>query len=66
MFDKLSAIEERYNELSEKVSDPAVIADSANFAKLCKEQSDIAPIVEKYREYKTCKLLHFLVHIGVG
>ncbi|MBQ3118286.1 MAG: peptide chain release factor 1 [Clostridia bacterium] len=55
MFDKLSAIEERYNELSEKVSDPAVIADSANFAKLCKEQSDIAPIVEKYKEYKTCK-----------
>lgn len=55
MFDKLSAIEERYNELSEKVSDPAVIADSANFAKLCKEQSDIAPIVEKYREYKTAK-----------
>ena len=55
MFDKLSAIEERYNELSEKVSDPAVIADSATFAKLCKEQSDIAPIVEKYREYKTAK-----------
>lgn len=55
MFDKLSAIEERYNELSEKVSDPAVIADSANFAKLCKEQADIAPIVEKYREYKSCK-----------
>jgi len=55
MFDKLSAIEERYNELSEKVSDPAVIADSANFAKLCKEQSDIAPIVEKYKEYKAAK-----------
>ncbi len=55
MFDKLSAIEERYNELSEKVSDPAVISDSATFAKLCKEQSDIAPIVEKYKEYKTCK-----------
>ena len=55
MFDKLSAIEERYNELSEKVSDPAVISDSANFAKLCKEQADIAPIVEKYREYKVCK-----------
>ncbi len=55
MFDKLSAIEERYNELSEKVSDPAVIADSANFAKLCKEQADIAPIVEKYKEYKSCK-----------
>ncbi len=55
MFDKLSAIEERYNELSEKVSDPAVIADSANFAKLCKEQADIAPIVEKYKEYSAAK-----------
>ena len=55
MFDKLSAIEERYEELSQKVSDPAVIADSANFAKLCKEQSDILPIVEKYREYKLAK-----------
>ncbi len=55
MFDKLSAIEERYNELSEKVSDPAVIADSANFAKLCKEQADIAPIVEKYKEYRAAK-----------
>ena len=55
MFDKLSAIEERYNELSERVSDPAVISDSATFAKLCKEQADIAPIVEKYKEYKSCK-----------
>lgn len=55
MFDKLSLIEQRYEELSQKVSDPEVIADSANFAKLCKEQSDIAPIVEKYREYKQAK-----------
>ncbi len=55
MFDKLSLIEERYEELSQKVSDPDVISDSANFAKLCKEQSDIAPIVEKYREYKSAK-----------
>ncbi len=55
MFDKLSLIEERYEELSQKVSDPSVIADSQNFAKLCKEQSDIAPIVEKYREYKKAK-----------
>ena len=55
MFDKLSVIEERYEELSRKVSDPEIIADSANFAKLCKEQSDIAPIVEKYREYKSAK-----------
>lgn len=55
MFEKLSFIEERYDELSRQVSDPAVIADQALFAKLCKEQSDMAPIVEKYKEYQTLK-----------
>ncbi len=55
MFEKLSFIEERYEELSKKISDPEVISDQSTFAKLCKEQSDIAPIVEKYREYKACK-----------
>lgn len=53
MFEKLSFIEERYEELSKKISDPEVISDQNLFAKLCKEQSDIAPIVEKYREYKS-------------
>lgn len=53
MFEKLSFIEDRYDELSKKIADPDVISDQATFAKLCKEQSDIAPIVEKYREYKT-------------
>ncbi len=52
MIEKLSFIEERYRELSEQISDPAVISDQEKFRKLCKEQSDIAPIVEKYREYK--------------
>lgn len=55
MFEKLSFIEERYEELSNKISDPEIIADQSQFAKLCKEQSDIAPIVEKYREYKMLK-----------
>lgn len=52
MFDKLAFIEERYEDLSKKISDPEVIADNANWTKLCKEHSDITPIVEKYREYK--------------
>ncbi len=55
MFEKLSFIEERYEELSKKISDPEIISDQSQFAKLCKEQSDIAPIVEKYREYKMLK-----------
>ncbi len=53
MFNKLAFIEERYEELSQKISDPEVIADQNRWRKLCKESSDILPIVEKYREYKT-------------
>lgn len=52
MFEKLTFIEERYEELSKKISDPEVIADNEAWRKLCKEHSDITPIVEKYREYK--------------
>ena len=52
MFNKLAFIEERYEELSQKISDPEIIADQNRWRKLCKESSDITPIVEKYREYK--------------
>jgi len=52
MFDKLSFIEERFTELETKISDPEVIADQDLWRKLCKEHSDITPIVNKYREYK--------------
>lgn len=55
MFEKLAFIEERYEELSQKISDPEVIADQNKWRKLCKESSDITPIVEKYREYKAAK-----------
>ena len=52
MFDKLSFIEDRFAELEHKISDPDVIGDQELWRKLCKEHSDITPIVEKYREYK--------------
>lgn len=52
MFEKLSFIENQYNELAQKLSDPEVISDQQLFKKLCKEHSDMTPIVEKYREYK--------------
>ena len=52
MFDKLSFIEDRFPELEHKISDPDVIGDQELWRKLCKEHSDITPIVEKYREYK--------------
>ncbi len=52
MFDKLSFVEDRFTDLENKISDPEVISDQELWRKLCKEHSDIAPIVEKYREYK--------------
>lgn len=52
MFDKLAFIEEKYEDLSRKISDPEIIADNETWSKYCKEHSDITPIVEKYREYK--------------
>ena len=55
MFNKLAFIENRYEELSKKISDPQIIADQNRWRKLCKENSDITPIVEKYREYKKSK-----------
>ncbi len=52
MFNKLAFIEEKYEELSGKISDPEVIADIDSWRKLMKEHSDMTPIVEKYKEYK--------------
>jgi len=55
MFNKLSFIESRFEELSNQIADPAVMADMDEWRKLCKEHSDMTPIVEKYREYKANK-----------
>lgn len=55
MFERLSFIEQRFLELTEKVSDPEVIADQETWRKLCKERADIEPIVEKYQQYKAAR-----------
>lgn len=55
MFDKLESLEEKFEVLSEKISDPEVIADQETWRKLCKEHSDVSPIIDKYREYKKLK-----------
>lgn len=55
MFDKLEALEERFRVVSEKISDPEVIADMDSWRKYMKENSDLTPIIDKYREYKKLK-----------
>ena len=55
MFDKLDDTLRHYEELMNTLSEPDVANDAARFRKLMKEQSDLAPIVETYKEYKHCK-----------
>src|ERR1700739_2286048 len=55
MFARLGAIAARYEELTQALASPEVINDSAKYQKTAKAHSEIAPIVEKYREYKDLK-----------
>ena len=52
MFNKLEEVEKRYTYLNEQMSDPIVIARQEDFQQYAREQSEIAPIVAEYREYK--------------
>lgn len=52
MLDKLMVLEDKYKELSEKVADPEIISDQPTWQKLMKENSELEPIVMKYREYR--------------
>lgn len=53
MIEKLEFIEEKYEDLSRKISDPEIISDQNIWKKLMKEHASIEPIVEKFREYKS-------------
>ena len=55
MFDRLDDLLIRYEELMGELQEPDVANDPERFRKLMKEQSDLAPIIEAYQEYKKCK-----------
>ena len=52
MFDRLDDLLIRYEELMEELNNPYVVEDQKKFRKLMKEQADLAPIVEAYKNYK--------------
>ena len=52
MFDKLETVEKRYEELTEKISNPEIIAKQSEWREYMKEHAELEPIVQKYREYK--------------
>jgi peptide chain release factor 1 len=51
-LDKLREIEERYEDLSRKMADPAVLQDPKTFQRHAKAHADLHPIVEKHRAYQ--------------
>jgi len=55
MFQKLESVEKRYEELTEKISNPEIIAKQTQWREYMKEHAEIEPIVQKYREYKKAK-----------
>lgn len=57
MFDKLAEVEKRFEEISQRLYDPSVIADVERYKELMKETKLLTPIVDKYKEYKkACRL----------
>ena len=55
MFEKLEAVEKRYEELTKLLADPEVISNQSEWQKLMKEHASIEDIVIKFREYKKVK-----------
>ena len=55
MFDKLEDLLIRFEEIMSELNEPNVTDDQNRFRKLMKEQSDLQPLVDAYKEYKECK-----------
>lgn len=52
MFDKLTEVEKRFDEVNNLICQPEIIADIEQYTKLMKEAKQLTPVVEKFREYK--------------
>ena len=51
MLDKLRLVSEKYEELEQKMASPEIYNDPAAISRLSREQKELMPIVEAYREY---------------
>lgn len=58
MIDKLEVLAQKFADLEYKIADPEVIADQAQWQKLIREHSSLAPIVNKYNEFLEATRLH--------
>lgn len=55
MFDKLSSLEQKFEDLNQAIVDPAVLGNQKVYQEKIKQHSDIKDIVEMYRKYKGLK-----------
>ena len=55
MFDKLEGLVDRLDTVLQELNDPDVAGNQNRFRDLMKEQNELTPIVEKYKEYKAEK-----------
>ena len=55
MFEKLKALEDKFNEINERLMQPDVVNDHGQYTALMKEYSNLQPIAEKFKEYKQAK-----------
>ncbi|HEY5726716.1 MAG TPA: PCRF domain-containing protein, partial [Methylomirabilota bacterium] len=52
MFDKLRQLEERYAELHRRLSEPQVIGQASEYARIAKAAAELSEVVEKFGDYK--------------
>ena len=52
MFERLDAVLLRYEDIGLELASPDVVNNNERFRRLMKEQSDLTPLVDAYREYK--------------
>ncbi|MBQ8917477.1 MAG: PCRF domain-containing protein, partial [Oscillospiraceae bacterium] len=55
MFEKLKAVEQRYEEINTLLTDPETVNDQQRYRGLMKEYKNLTPVVEKFREYSSAK-----------
>ena len=55
MFDRLEDTLRRYEDVTAELGNPDIVTDQDKFRKYMKEQSNLAPIVEAYTEYKAAE-----------
>lgn len=55
MLEKLAVMEQKYEEISARLSEPETVSDNKLYTKLMRDYKNMTPIIEKYRQYKTAE-----------